>query len=182
MKMKIAILFLILAASGCVEAPRQDEVVELEVEPIIDYYSLGGHTGEAGEAFFVARGSEGEAENKLNEIVVQGKDAETVFTQNDALNFVIFRGVFSSGGHGITIDKVERRWSDFGVHATYSDPGKGSIVTQAFTQPAAIIPIGELKKGSYEVKLLVTTIQKDGGGDSIIGEDLEHARVSFVVK
>lgn len=174
-------LFLVLVVCGCARAPSH-ETVALDVEPVIDYYSLGGHAAGTGEAFFAASGDVGEVRKKLNEIVVSGGTAETAFTQDDSLNLVVFRGVFSTGGHGIAIDKVERTGGTFVVRATYTDPGKGMIVSQAFTQPVAIIPIGNLEKGAYEAKLLVTTISKDEGRDSIIGEDIEHARVSFVVK
>lgn len=181
--MKIAIfLFLILAASGCTKVPVPEEAVVLDIEPVIDYYSLGGYTSKTDEVFFAASGGVEEVKEKLNEIIVGGGAADTEFTKDDALNLVVFRGVFSTGGHGIAIDKVERVGNTFLVYATYSDPGHGMIVSQAFTQPVAIIPIGSLEKGSYEAKLLVTKISKDEGGDSIIGEDIEHASIPFVVK
>jgi hypothetical protein len=181
--MKRAIfLFLILVVCGCIKPPVVDEVIVLDIEPDIDYYSLGGHVGGTGEAFFVASGDAGEVKKILNEIVVGGGAAETTFTQDDALNFVVFRGVFSTGGYGISIDRVERAGSAFVVHATYTNPGEGMIVSQAFTQPVAIIPIGKLQKGRYQAKLRVTTISKDEDRDSIIGEDIEHASISFVVK
>ncbi len=177
----IIFLLLVLAASGCTQ-PGPNVVVVLDVEPVIDYYSLGGYTGEAGEAFFAASGDAGDVREKLNEIVVSGGEADTVFKEDDALNLVVFRGTFSTGGHGIALDKVKRGGNAFAVYATYSDPGHGMMVAQAFTQPVAIIPLGELDKGSYEAELIVTTISKDEGGDSIIGEDIEHASVSFVVE
>jgi hypothetical protein len=180
--MKRAIFLLIFVLCGCAKAPVSDEMVVLDVEPVIDYYSLGGYTASAGEAFFAASGDAEDAKEKLNEIIVWGEAADNNFKEGDELNLVVFRGVFSTGGYGIAIDGVERAGSTFIIHATYADPGPGMIVAQAFTQPVAIISIGNLDKGSYEAKLVVTTIQKDEGGDSIIGEDIEHARVSFVVE
>jgi hypothetical protein len=56
------------------------------------------------------------------------------------------------------------------------------MVTLAFTQPTAIIPIGKLSRGSYEARLKVTKILKSEKGDKIIQEDEEHASTSFVVE
>jgi hypothetical protein len=175
--MKAAFIFLILIASGCVSEPPEDETEVLNVEPIIDYYSLGGYTEKTDEMFFVAKGDKAEVRGKLSGIVTGEASADVTFSKGDALNFVIFRGVFGTGGYGITIDMVERTGNGFTIHATFSDPGKGMMVTQAFTQPSAIIPVGSLPEGSYEAGLFVTTISKNENGDS----DLEHARVSFVV-
>lgn len=180
--MKIAIfLFLILFASGCAQTPVPDEAVVLDVEPVIDYYSLGGYTGGTGEVFFAASGDVEEVKKRLNEIVVGGGVAETTFSEDDALNFVVFRGTFSTGGHGIAIDKVEKAGSTFIVHATYSTPGKGMMVAQAFTQPSAIIPVSKLEEGRYTAVLKVTTKIIDEDAERIIEEDVEHASVSFVV-
>jgi len=180
--MKHGIFLLILVLCGCAKAPVSVETVVLDVEPVIDYYSLGGYTGEGGEAFLAVSGDTGYVRKKLNEVVMGGGTADTLFKENEVLNLVVFRGVFNTGGYGIEIDKVKRGGNSFAVYATYTDPGVGMMVTQAFTQPTAVIPIGSLEKGSYDAELVVTTIQKDESGDNIIGADVEHASISFVVE
>jgi galactose-1-phosphate uridylyltransferase len=94
---------------------------------------------------------------------------------------VIFRGVFNTGGYGINITQVEVADHVLMIHATYTDPGEGMIVTQAFTQPTAILPIGMLEKGSYEVKLMVTSILRSEEGDRTLEEGSEHGRIAFTV-
>lgn len=180
--MKIA-MFVILFISGCVsQPPIPEEVTVLDVKPVIDYYSLSGYTERTDGAFYVIPGDANEVKKTLNEIVMQQASLKTTFSEDNTLNLVVFRGVFNTGGHGITIDKVERADSTFVVYATYTDPGRGMMVTQAFTQPTAIIPIGKLPKGSYEAKLKVTRILEDEAGKRILEEDKEHASIAFVVK
>lgn len=185
MKTKIAIL-LILAVSGCISNPfaaEEEEATVMDIVPVIDYYSLGGYTGgETGEAFYVIAGDIGEVREALNEIVVQGATADTTFAMDDELNLVVFRGVFHAGGRGIMIDRVERAGSAFTVYANYTDPGEGMMVAEAFTQPAATIPIGKLQKGKYKARLKVTTILKDEDGERTLEVDNEHASISFVVE
>lgn len=181
-KLLIGIL-IILIISGCTSKPSQIEnFTVLEVKPQIDYYSLGGYTKMADEAFYILAGNFTLAKKTLNEIVINHVPAKNTFTKDEKLNLVVFRGTFNTGGHGITIDKVERIGSAFSVHATYTDPGRGMMVTEAFTQPVAIIPIGKLSKGSYMAELKVTSIVKSDNGDKIIEQDKEHERIEFVVK
>lgn len=178
-----AIFIILLIISGCIsQPPASEELTVLDVEPVVSYYSLGGYTEAVGEAFYVIAGDAGEVTETLNDIVVQQTPVKTTFASGDDLNLVIFRGVFSTGGHGIAIDRVERAGSTFIVYASYTDPGRGMMVTQAFTQPTAIIPIGELLEGSYEAKLKVTRVVKGEKGDEIIEESKEHAGIAFVVK
>ncbi|MFQ6136937.1 MAG: protease complex subunit PrcB family protein [Candidatus Hydrothermarchaeales archaeon] len=158
------------------------EMRTLEVQPTIEYYPLGGYTGEGEEALYILSGDASTIKKSLEALVTGKAPPTTIFREDEILNLVVFRGVFSTGGHGIEIGKVEKAGNTFVVYATYTDPGKGMMVTQAFTQPTAIILIGELPKGNYEAKLKVTSIVKEEGGDKILEENKEHASVAFAVK
>jgi hypothetical protein len=158
------------------------EMRTLEVQPTVEYYPLGGYTGKGEEALYILSGDAGTIKKGLEALVTGKASPATVFTEDEILNLVVFRGVFSTGGHGIEIGKVEKAGNTFVVYATYTDPGKGMMVTQAFTQPTAIIPIGKLPKGNYEAKLKVTSIVKEEGGDRIIEENKEHASIAFAVE
>jgi hypothetical protein len=174
----ILLLFLLF---GCLSEPEPHEPVALDVHPVIYQYPLGGLTGSAGEAMYVIPGEISTVKSRLREIVVDKQAPGTAFSPDEGLNIVVFRGVFSTGGHGISIDKVLLDGSTFLVHATYSDPGPGMMVTQAITQPTAIIPLGKLKKGGYQVRLLVTRKVVTREGTKSVGEEREHGRVSFTV-
>ena len=91
--MKHAIfLLLVLAASWCTK-PGPYVVEVIEVEPVINYNSLGGYTGEAGEAFFVVSGDAGDVRKILNEVVTGGGTADTVFKEGEiAWVFLQVRG------------------------------------------------------------------------------------------
>lgn len=154
----------------------------LDMKPVIEYYPLGGYTEKADEALYVIAGDASGVKKSLNEIVVRKMPAKTSFAESDNLNLVVFRGVFSTGGYDIKIDKVERAGNTFTINAIYTDPGKGMIVTQAFTQPTAIIQIGNLPKGNYEAKLKVTKVLEAEEGKKVLEEGREHASIAFAVK
>ncbi len=164
-----------------VTQPPASLIITLEVQPVIDYYSLGGLSGNGEEAFYILSGDTSAVKKSLEALVIDRVSPPAVFTEDEILNLVVFRGVFSTGGHGIGVDTVEKAGNIFTVYATYTDPGAGMMVTEAFTQPMAIIPLGKLLSGDYEAKLMVTSIVKEEGGDKIIEENKEYASVTFTV-
>lgn len=139
--------------SGCIS--QQPEI--MKVNPVIDYNPLEGFYGKSEDMFTVLKGSIPEVKESLKDIVIKKAAQTSAFSVDDELNFVVFRGVFSSGGYGINIDRVERQENAFTVYATYLDPGKIGV-TAAVTQPVAIIPIGKLAAGDYEARLKVTRV------------------------
>lgn len=183
----IALVELILI--GCVSQPSSPTNVSkidrvnktLEIQPVIDYYPLGGLTEKKGEGLYILPGNISTVKKGLDALVTWESAPRTTFSQDEDLNLVVFRGVFGTGGHGISINSVESSDNILTIHATYTDPGPGMMVTQAFTQPTAIIPIGKLSPGSYEVKLMVTWILKGERGDKILEENREHGSVAFEV-
>ncbi len=165
----VLLLVLIIAVlSGCVS--EKPEV--LKVNPVIDYNALEGFTGNSGGVFTVIRGSIPEVKESLKDIVINKTALQSIFSVDDELNFVVFRGVFSTGGYGINIDRVERLGNVFTIHATYTDPGKGTAVIEAFTQPAAIIPIGKLAAGNYEARLEVADTISGTEGKKVTEKEL----------
>lgn len=154
----------------------------LQVSPITDLAPLGGYYEMAGPMFMVLNGSISEVKERLNSIVVRKAEVPSVFSGSDDLNFVVFRGVFGTGGHGILIEKVERQGNIFTIYAIYTDPGIGIGVTSAFIHPTAIIPIGKLPEGRYEAGFLVTSRLVEGKGERSIEEEKEFARFAFSVK
>lgn len=171
----------VAAVVGCISQPPIEKVV-LEVNPVIDYYPLGGFAEKSDRVFAVLKGSIPEVKESLKDIVIKKAAQPSTFSVDEDLNLVVMRGVFNTGGYGISIERVERLANAFTVYATYTDPGEGMVVTQAFTQPTAIIAIGKLPKNSYEARLKVTRIVKSEEGDKIIEEDKEHASITFTVK
>ncbi len=203
LKTTVVIFLLVgLLVSGCVAEKSEDRtktpsptvmqapitqtptplIVTLDVQPVIDYYPLGGLSEKGVEAFYILSGDTPAVKKSLEALVIDRVSPSVVFTEDEILNLVVFRGVFSTGGHGIEINKVEKAGNTFIVYAIYTDSGRGMMVTQAFTQPTAIIPLGKLSVGDYEAKLMVTSIVKEEGGNKIIEENKEHASIAFEVK
>ncbi len=178
---QITVILLVAAitvlASGCVSRPQ-----ELQVNPVIDSNPLGGFSGQSGEMFTVLNGSIPEVKERLNSIVIKKIPQPSAFSVDDALNFVVFRGVFSTGGYRIAIDRVEKQGYEFTVFANYTDPGKGLVVTQVVTQPTAIIPIGKLGKGNYRASLKVTREIENNEGKKAIERELELKSIEFSVE
>ena len=166
----IKIIFVLVLLAGCTSQP-QPEPKAMSVEPVVDYYFLGGYAGKAGEGFYVISGEINEVKEKLKKILA-GESARSTFSRDESINLVVFRGVFPTGGYGIEINSVERAGNTFIVRATFTDPGRGAMVTQAFTQPTAIVPLGKLPAGSYSAELYV----KRGGEEKL------HSSIEFVVK
>lgn len=182
MRYVVLLLLLLLAfPMGCVGGPSSKPTV-IETQPYIDLNPLGGFTGDAQEAIYIIPGDTASAIFGLREIVVYNISPRTSFVQNEPLNIVVFRGVYTTGGYSLDISKVLLDGNTFRVHAVYMDPGPGMMTPQAFTHPTAVIPIGELKKGTYEVRLLVTQSTITGAGTVIRGEEKERGMVSFTVE
>ncbi len=154
----------------------------MQVSPVIDLVPLGGYYEMTGPMFMALNGSISEVKERLNDIVVRKAEVQSVFSSPDDLNFVVFRGVFPSGGYSIDIENVERQGDVFTVHATYTDPGKGIFVAGVITHPTAIIPIGKLPEGRYEARLNVTSRLVEGKGERSLEEDKEFARFAFSVR
>lgn len=176
----ILVILSMIGFSGCVSQPKPEKEI-LNVQPVIDYYALGGYTGYKEEELYILAGDIGAVKKGLEEIVLNKSPAKFTFSENEVINIVVFRGVFSTGGYGIKIDKVEKVDNVFDIYATYTDPGGGMMVTQAFTHPTAIIPIGKLQKGDYKSKLIVTRIIKTEEGDKVLEEKKQHKSISFSV-
>lgn len=197
----VGILLLALLLSGCVaEKPSESvktvyppvtlvpitkipaqETATLKIEPIIEYYFLGGYSEEAGEAFYIFTGDTSEIRRSLEKALQDSTTLQTVFTEDEILNLVVFRGVFNTGGHGMSIEKVEKTGNTFIVYATYTDPGSGMMVSEAFTQPTAIISLGKLPMDDYKVKLKVTRILRENTGDKVLEENKEDGIIEFKV-
>lgn len=171
-----------LLIGGCVSQPTPLINKTIDVQPVIDYSPLGGFTEKRGEGLYILPGDASTVKKGLEALVTGESAPRTAFSQDETLNIVIFRGVFNTGGYDIKVDKVNIAGNALTVHATYTDPGPGLLVIQTFTQPTAIIPIGRLEKGGYEVKLMVTTILKGEEGDRILEEGREYGGISFTVK
>ena len=167
----IAMLCLI-SLSLCVQKTGKEEKM-LNFSSTFYANALQGYAGEAGEDFFVIAGSRDEAVEKLREIIIQRKPPEKIFSESEEINFVIFRGVFRTGGYGVSVDRVERNKNEFLIYASYKNPEKGAMLIQAFTQPAMVISIGKLDKGNYVARFFV----KEGDEDYV-----EKKRVEFRVE
>jgi hypothetical protein len=88
---------------------------------------------------------------------------------DDFISIIIARGNYSTGGYTIQVQAFS--WLEsypvklrFAVN--FTDPGEGVAVTEAFTNPLVLVPLGKLDPGEYVVEVYVTryimTSNKDG--------------------
>lgn len=78
------------------------------------------------------------------------------FKKHDVV--AVYAGSKNTGGFAIEIAEIKRGKTDAEVHAVLTKPGKGSIVTQAFTSPFALRAVPKLPA---KVKFTVTEKERD---------------------
>lgn len=79
-------------------------------------------------------------------------------SKGDYISIVVSRGEFPTGGYSIKIRSVEKLEGEptmIYLTVEFTDPGKGVVVTQAFTNPTALISLGNLPEGEYLVEVHV---------------------------
>lgn len=176
MKPQLLALPLFILLAGCT-ASEEEKAEVLDVEPIVDYNFLGGYTKKVGEGFYVVSGDIEAVRGKLPELL-KGENQKETFSGEERINLVVFRGVFSTGGYGVKIGSVERKGNSFILHAVYTDPEEGAMVTQAFTQPTAVVPLGRLERGEYKAKLYIERLV----GSRVVEEEKVNAKLQFAVE
>jgi len=73
----------------------------------------------------------------------------------DFISILISRGDFPTGGYEIEITSLNVEDNTLRLSANFTDPGEGIMVTEAFTNPTALILVGRLPRGEYTVRLHV---------------------------
>lgn len=116
-------------------------------------YALGGDVEgvkEKGEEIYVAKGTINKALSVLRDILIEHRRPPRSFRRKDLINIIVFRGILPAQGK-IEITKVVSKDNAFEVYAKYFDFSDLDIPSQ----PAAIIPLGKLPRGKYNVALYV---------------------------
>jgi hypothetical protein len=91
---------------------------------------------------------------------------------DDFISVLLARGDKSTGGFTIGVESWARQ---VGYHevlrfdVNLTDPGEGVPVTEAFTNPIALIPVGRLDPGLYVVRVYVDRfiMTFDGSGNPV---------------
>jgi hypothetical protein len=98
--------------------------------------------------------------NPLNVYRVLKEHETTTVSHGDFASLIISRGDFPTGGYTILV----KSFSWLGSYPTrlrfevnFTNPGEGVPVTEAFTNPLVLIPLGKLGPGEYEVQVHVDT-------------------------
>ena len=81
-------------------------------------------------------------------------------TEQDFISILVSRGDFPTGGYTLQVETfswLESYPVKFRFHVNFTDPGEGVGVTQAFTNPTALVPIGQLSPGEYQVEVHIVS-------------------------
>ncbi len=144
----------VLLASPALFAEEAGEEKALSLENItMSCYALGGDIKtlkDPVEAVYVTKGDAVYALFWLKQMLTEGKREQKSFSMKDNLCITVFRGFFP-GLSKISVKKVSLRDNRFDIYAEYLDDPEYSTPTQ----PAAIIPVGQLPPGIYTVNLFV---------------------------
>ena len=119
----------------------------------ITCYALGGDAGDKKafeEAMYLTKGGPNDALSNLKDIVIEGKKPVWSFKMKDKIEVVIFRGTFLKLSK-IEIKKVVLKGPIIEILAEYPDFPDSDISSQ----PAAVVPIGQLLPGKYTIRLFV---------------------------
>jgi hypothetical protein len=79
-------------------------------------------------------------------------------SSEDFISIIISRGDYPTGGYEIKIRQfswLESYPVKFRFQIDFIDPGEDVTVTQAFTNPVVLIPIGKLSAGEYQIEVHV---------------------------
>ena len=89
------------------------------------------------------------------------KEHETTTTSSeDFVSLVVSRGDFPTGGYTIQVKSfswLESSPVKLRFEVNFTNPGEGVAVTEAFTNPLVLIPLGRLDPGEYEVQVHIDT-------------------------
>jgi hypothetical protein len=81
-------------------------------------------------------------------------------TDQDFVSIIVSRGDFPTGGYMLQIETfswLESGPVKFRFQVNFTDPGEGVIVTEAFTNPLVLVPIGHLSPGRYQVEVHIVS-------------------------
>jgi hypothetical protein len=81
-------------------------------------------------------------------------------TDQDFISMLLCRGDFPTGGYTLAVEAfswLESYPVKFRFQVNFTDPGEGVAVTQAFTNPALLVPIGKLTPGEYKVEIHIVS-------------------------
>ncbi|MEM2884796.1 MAG: protease complex subunit PrcB family protein [Thermoproteota archaeon] len=90
----------------------------------------------------------------------------------DFVSILVSRGDFPTGGHQIQLKSFSRLEGDpviLSFSANFTDPGEGVAVSQAFTNPLVLVPVGNLDAGKYlvEVHIVKFLLTYDADGKPV---------------
>jgi hypothetical protein len=81
-------------------------------------------------------------------------------TDQDFISILVCRGDFSTGGYTLAVEAfswLESYPVKLRFQVNFTDPDEGVIVTQAFTNPTLLVPIGKLMHGEYKVEIHIVS-------------------------
>jgi hypothetical protein len=78
-----------------------------------------------------------------------------------------FQGAKRTGGYAIHIDAIERDGDQLIVHATFTQPAPGSLVTQVLTSPAHVVSVAAADIAGARVAILLDRSGSERARDTI---------------
>lgn len=76
-------------------------------------------------------------------------------TASDRVLIAVFEGSERTGGYAIRVDRVERDGDTLIVHATFTEPAPGAVVTQVLTSPAQVVSIASSDASGIRTAVLL---------------------------
>jgi len=111
----------------------------------------------------------------------------TTASHGDFISLIVSRGDFSTGGYTILVKSfswLESYPVKLRFEVNFTNPGEGVAVTEAFTNPLVLIPLGRLDPGEYEVQVHVDTyiLTYDANGKPVYTQILTFKEELWTIK
>lgn len=146
-----------------------------------DYFEPGVHVVATDSDLLPLKGNYTVA-NEYWDMLISNVTEEA--SEDKFITLVISHGREPTGGYDIQITSASISSEGvIEVHANFTEPSPGVPVTQAFTYPVAIIPLGNLPVGEYEVSLVIYLYVYDvvGGVEQWTYVRTETQTISFKI-
>jgi len=81
-------------------------------------------------------------------------------TNQEFISILVCRGDFPTGGYTLAVEAfswLESYPVKLRFQVNFTDPDEGVLVTQAFTNPTLLVPIGKLSPGEYKVEIHIVS-------------------------
>jgi hypothetical protein len=151
-----------LPSSGVPEVPDEPDVPSLP-SYFYDYYSGVGLFDRG--VYFIDTSQDPLTQLPRSDLprsywALMHENMTTMVSDQDFVSILVSRVDFPTGGYMLQVEafsQIESSPVKFRFQVNLTDPGEGVAVSEAFTNPLVLVPIGHLSPGRYQVEVHIVS-------------------------